>query len=194
MTEVGVPAMSAQERESVAQAEGLWWLFLVIGILWLLFAIIIFRFDWTTVSSISILFGIAMLGAAITEVIAVFHASGWWRLAYVALALIFGVIAIVAFIHPGDTFRALAGVLSFYFIVKGAFDLIVSLARRSELDLWWATLLLGVVEILLGFWAAGNFGHSSILLVVWVGAAALTRGISEIAAAFAVRNAAKAAR
>jgi uncharacterized membrane protein HdeD (DUF308 family) len=194
MTEVGVPAMSAQERESVAQAEGLWWLFLVIGILWLLFAIIIFRFDWTTVSSISILFGIAMIGAALTEVIAVFHASGWWRLAYVALALIFGVIAIVAFIHPGDTFRALAGVLSFYFIVKGAFDLIVGIARRSELDLWWATLLLGVAEILLGFWAAGDFGHRTILLVVWVGAAALTRGISEIATAFAVRNAAKAAR
>ncbi len=26
-----------------------WWIFLVTGILWLLFSVIVFRFDWTSV-------------------------------------------------------------------------------------------------------------------------------------------------
>ena len=40
--------------------------------------------------------------------------------------------------------------------------------------------VLGIAELLLGFWAAGYFGRSALLLVVWVGATALTRGISDI--------------
>jgi uncharacterized membrane protein HdeD (DUF308 family) len=48
--------------------------------------------------------------------------------------------------------------------------------------------VLGIVEILLGFWAAGDFGRKTILLLVWVGAAALIRGISQIIAAFAIRS------
>ena len=41
----------------------------------------------------------------------------------------------------------------------------------------------GRAEILLAFWAAGNFGREAVLLVVWVGAAALARGVMEIALA-----------
>jgi uncharacterized membrane protein HdeD (DUF308 family) len=44
------------------------------------------------------------------------------------------------------------------------------------------------VEIILGFWAAGDFGHKVILLVVWVGVAALIRGISEIIFAFTLKS------
>ena len=47
---------------------------------------------------------------------------------------------------------------------------------------------IAAVEVLLGFWAAGDFGHKVILLVIWVGAAALTRGISEIVFAFQLRH------
>jgi uncharacterized membrane protein HdeD (DUF308 family) len=49
-------------------------------------------------------------------------------------------------------------------------------------------MLIGIAELLLGFWAAGNFGHKTVLLLVWVGAAALTRGILDIAAAFRLRG------
>jgi len=98
------------------------------------------------------------------------------------------VIAIVSFVHPGDTFKALAAVMSFYFVLKGTFDIAIALATRPDDDLWWMGLTLGIVEVLLGFWAAGDFGHKVILLVIWVGAAALTRGISEIMLAFTLRH------
>jgi uncharacterized membrane protein HdeD (DUF308 family) len=40
----------------------------------------------------------------------------------------------------------------------------------------------------LGFWAAGDLGRKTVLLLVWVGAAALIRGISQIITAFTIRS------
>jgi uncharacterized membrane protein HdeD (DUF308 family) len=156
--------------------------------LWLLFSIIVFRFDYTTVSAISILFGILMLAAAVMEVASVFLSHGWRRIGHGLLGVAFIVLAIVSFAHPGDTFKALAAVMSFYFVLKGTFDLVLAIATRPENDLWWLGLTIGIAEILLGFWAAGDFGHKVILLVIWVGAAALTHGISEIVFAFSLRH------
>jgi uncharacterized membrane protein HdeD (DUF308 family) len=184
----GASPLSASERRTMAGAGRVWWVYLLTGTFWLLFSIIVFRFDYTTVSSISILFGIVMLAAAVTEAAAAFWAHGWSRLFRGLLALAFLVIAIVSFVHPGDTFKALAAVMSFYFVLKGTFDIAIALATRPEDDLWWMGLTLGIVEVLLGFWAAGDFGHKVILLVIWVGAAALTRGISEIMLAFTLRH------
>jgi len=167
----------------------LWWIFLITGLLWLLFSIIVFRFDWTTVNAISILFGVVMIAAALAELLAAFLDHGWWRVAQLLLALAFGVIGIIAFIHPGNTFKALAAVISFYFILKGFFHVAVSLFAWRDLDHAWLVLVLGLAELVVGFWAAGDFGHQTILLVVWVGITALTRGISEIILAFTLRGA-----
>jgi uncharacterized membrane protein HdeD (DUF308 family) len=187
MSETASP-LSVSDRRTMAEASSVWWLFLITGTAWLLFSIIVFRFDYTTVSSISILFGIFVLAAGVMEVLAVLSTHGWRRLGHSALAVAFLVLGIVSFIHPGNTFAALAAVMSFYFIFKGTFDLIVAIASRPENELWWLGLIIGIAEVLLGFWAAGNFGNKVILLVVWVGVAALTRGISEIIFAFQLRH------
>ena len=41
---------------------------------------------------------------------------------------------------------------------------------------------------MIGFWAAGDFGHRQILLIVWVGLVALTRGIAALIVGFAARG------
>lgn len=176
----------AAARTTRRDAGRFWWIYLVTGGGWLLFSIIIFRFDWTSVSAIAILFGTAMLAIGAAEVFAVFTASGGWRIGHALIALACIVIGIVAYVHPGNTFSALAGVMSFYFIVKGIFDLALGFATLGQ-HLWWLQVLAGIAEIVIGFWAAGNFGNKTILLLVWVGAAALIRGITDIATAFALR-------
>jgi uncharacterized membrane protein HdeD (DUF308 family) len=175
--------------ETVAQV---WWIKLITAAGWLLFAVIVFRFDWTTVSALSILFGIVMIAAAVTQGLSALLATGWWRVAYLLLALAFLVIGIVAFVHPGGTFKALAAVLSFYFIIDGGFTIAVTLARPAEGErLNWLRLFVGIAELLLGFWAAGDFGHRAVLLVVWIGAVALARGFTDIFEAFALRGLAR---
>jgi uncharacterized membrane protein HdeD (DUF308 family) len=175
----------------VSESAPAWWIFLITGTLWLLFSIVVFRFNWTTVSAISVLFGVVALVAGASEFVAMLSASGWWKLIRGLVGVAFVVIGIVAFVHPGNTFAALAAVMSFYFIVKGLFDVTLAIAARDQLEVWWLTLTIGVAEVLIGFWAAGDFGHQTILLVVWVGATALTRGIGEILLALALRGAAK---
>jgi uncharacterized membrane protein HdeD (DUF308 family) len=59
---------------------------------------------------------------------------------------------------------------------------------KDEFELWWLQLVLGIVEIVLAFWVAGNFREKAILLVVYVGIVALVRGISEIFVAFKLKG------
>jgi uncharacterized membrane protein HdeD (DUF308 family) len=164
----------------------LWWIPLVSGSLWVIFALILFRFDYTTVSAISILVGCVCLAAAGFEAIAAFATHGWWRVLNIALAVVFTIIGVVSFVHPGDTFEALATVFAFYLLFRGIFDIVVAILVRG-VELWWVGLISGTIQILLAFWAAGDFGHKAFLLVVWVGASALAHGILQIVAAFRLR-------
>lgn len=171
-------------------AARFWWLFVMLGVAWLLLGVAIFRFDWLTVSAISVLFGIVMLAAALNELVASVAETrgGWVRLGRLVLAGILVVIAVFAFVHPGNTFAALAGVMSFYFVVDGAAKIIFALASRHAATTRWVAVLLGVVELAIGLWAAGDFGRRAILLVVWIGIAAFTRGISAIVFGFEMRD------
>ncbi len=153
----------------------------------MLLALIVLRFDYTTVSAISILFGIVAIAAGVLEIGVTLIADGWWKLLHGVLALVFIVAGIVAFIHPGDTFAALAAVFSFFLIFAGTFDIIESISVRHEIEVWWLQLIGGIIELGLGFWAAGYYGRSAILLVAWVAAIAIIRGFMNILLAFRVR-------
>jgi uncharacterized membrane protein HdeD (DUF308 family) len=59
---------------------------------------------------------------------------------------------------------------------------------------WWVQIITGVAELLIGFWAAASWQVSASLLVAWVGAGALLRGIGGIIAAFQVRHVARTGR
>jgi uncharacterized membrane protein HdeD (DUF308 family) len=177
------------EREVLETAARAWWLFLLTGLLWLLFAIIVLRFDYTTVTAVSILFGVVAIFAGINEFFMLAASHRWWKVLHGLLGVIFVVVGIIAFVHPGDTFAALAAVMAFFLIFKGFFDIIVAIATRDEIHIWWVQLIAGIVEVLIGFWAAGYWGRSAILLVIWVGVIALMRGITEIIFAFKLRSA-----
>ena len=184
--------LAMEEREVTREAAGLWWLFLITGILWFLVSMIIFRFDYTSVSAISILFGIVAIFLGINEFMRMGASSTGWKIFHVLFGLLFIGIGIVAFIHPGNTFAALAAVMSFLFIFMGTLNIVVSIATRTESPVWWLLLTVGIVELLLGFWAAGYYGRQTTLLIVWVGAMCLTRGLTEIVFAFKLHGLKKA--
>jgi len=161
---------------------------LITGIGWTLVALILLRFDYTSVSSISILFGIVAIAAGVLEIGVIFLAAGWWKLLHIVLALVFIVAGIVAFIHPGDTFVALAAVFSFFLVVAGTFDIIMAISARHEIEVWWLQLVGGIIELALGFWAAGYYGRSAVLLIAWVAAFAIIRGVRDIVLAFRIRE------
>jgi uncharacterized membrane protein HdeD (DUF308 family) len=165
-----------------------WWLLLVTGIGWMLVALIVLRFDYTTVTAISILFGVVAIAAGVLEIGVTVLAQGWWKLLYGLLAVVFIAAGIVSFIHPGDTFVALAAVISFFLVFAGTFDIITAISARNETQVWWLQLVGGIIELALGFWAAGYFGRSAILLVAWVAAFSIIQGVTNIVLAFRIRE------
>ena len=179
--------MNSAEASGEPDGDPLWWVLLVTGSLWTIFALIVFQFDYTTVSALSILLGTVCVAAGLFEVVAAAASHGWWRAIHVVLAVAFVAIGIAAYAHPEDTFKALAAIFAFYLLLRGIFDIVVALLTRPA-ELWWVGLISGVVLIALAFWAAGNFGHKAFLLVVWVGASALVHGIAQIVMAFRLRH------
>jgi uncharacterized membrane protein HdeD (DUF308 family) len=161
-----------------------WWLVLLTGVAWIAVAVIVFRFDYTTVRAISWLFGFVAIAVGVSEFFAAALAQGWWRVLSVLLGVIFVIVGVVAFFRPGNTFVGLAAVISFYFVFAGTWNLITAIWTRSANDAWWVQALSGVIELGLGFWAAGYWERSVTLLVAFVGAMALLRGINEIVLAF----------
>jgi uncharacterized membrane protein HdeD (DUF308 family) len=140
------------------------------------------------VSAISILFGIVAIAAGVLEIGVLMLADGWWKLLHAVLVVVFIGAGIVAFIHPGNTFVALSAIFSFFLVFAGTMDIIISISTRHEIDVWWLQLIGGIIELALGFWAAGYYGRSAVLLVAWVAAFAIIRGVRDIVLAFRVRE------
>jgi uncharacterized membrane protein HdeD (DUF308 family) len=171
-----------------APVTGKWWIPLVTGVAWLVVSVLIFRFDYTTVTAVAVLFGIVAIGSSINEVMVAAISTTGWRIAHLLFAALSFAVGIISFIHPGDTFVALAALVSFYLVFRGWFDLVQAFSLSRYLPGWWLLLITGVAELLIGFWAAGSWGISAVVLVAWVGAAALLRGLTEVVAAFQLRD------
>jgi uncharacterized membrane protein HdeD (DUF308 family) len=174
------------EERTLGQVLPPWWLLLITGAGWIVVAVILLRFDYTTVTAISILFGLLAIAAGVAEIGLTFLSHGWWKALNIILAVVFIAAGIVAFIHPGNTFAALAAVFSYVLIFAGIFDIINSIAARHEVEVWWLQLIGGILEIALGVWAAGYWGRSATLLVAWAAAFAIIRGVRDIVMAFRV--------
>jgi uncharacterized membrane protein HdeD (DUF308 family) len=181
-------AVNLDEREVVEEAAGRWWIFLVSGIAWLVFALIVFQWDYTTVYAISILFGIVALFAGVNEFFAITVSTTGWKFAHGILGVLFVIAGIWAIVHPHNAFATLAALMGFFLLAKGIFDLTVAFMTKGYFDLWWVQLMLGIIEILFAFWVAGSFRNKVILLVVYVGIVALSRGITEIFLAFKLKS------
>ena len=178
--------LTIEETELAESASRFWWLYLVTGVLWLWVTLIILSLDIDTVYAVSILFG-RRDRAGINEFFAIGVSTRGWKIVHGALGVVF-IAGIVAFFRPQGTFVALAAIVARVLLFKGIFDIVLALTSHPA-HLWWVGLIVGVVEILLAFWAAGYFRGSAILLVVaWVAALTLLRGITEIVLAFRLRQ------
>jgi uncharacterized membrane protein HdeD (DUF308 family) len=167
-----------------------WWVFLITGTFWLIFSLIMFRFDITSVKSIGVLAGVIFLIAGLFEFLMIFVVrGGWWKALNAILAVLLVVGGILSFIHPENTFVAIASITGFMFLFVGIIDIIVALTNRT--GIWWVRLIVGIICVSLAFWASGDFDRKAILLTAWLAAFALLRGITHFLIAFSLRIANK---
>jgi len=170
------------------EATNRWWIFLVSGIAWLVFALIVFQWNYTTVYAISILFGFIAIAAGVNEFVLITFATTGWKIVHGILGVLFVIAGVWAFVHPHNAFATLAALVGFFLLFKGIFDVTVAFMTKPQFDLWWLQLVVGIFEILLAFWVAGSFRRSVALLVIYVGVVALMRGITELFVAFKLKG------
>jgi uncharacterized membrane protein HdeD (DUF308 family) len=167
-----------------------WWIFLITGTAWLFLALIMFRFDIKSAKSIGVLAGIIFLIAGLFEfAMTAIVRGGWWKALNAILGVLLVVGGIFSFIHPENTFVAIASITGFMFLFTGILDIIAALSDRT--GVWWIRLVVGLICVGLGFWAAGDFSRKATLLVAWVAAFALLRGLTSFLIAFTLRSAHK---
>ena len=179
--------MMFDEQDVVEEAARRWWFFLVTGIGWLVFALLVFQWDFTTVYAVSILFGCVAIVAGINEFLQMSVSTTGWKITHGILGVLFILAGLWALVHPHNAFATIAALIGFFFLFKGI-DFATAFLTRSRFALWWLQLVVGVVEILLAFWVAGDFRQQTILLVVYVGVIGLSRGITELILAFKLRR------
>jgi uncharacterized membrane protein HdeD (DUF308 family) len=184
------PATDADEFIEVSKG---WWLYLVAGALWIIFGWIVLSFNFDTVWAIAVFFGFGFIIGGIMELFVGFQSESW-RWLHILFAVFAILAGILALIWPGQTFLVLAAIIGWYVLFAGIMDIVAAISFREDNDLWWLQLVLGIAEVLIGFWAVGYAGRSVALLVIWVGASALARGISSIILGFGLHSAGREVR
>jgi uncharacterized membrane protein HdeD (DUF308 family) len=180
---------AARAETILAQLAGPWWMFLITGVAWLVIALIVLRFRLTSVAAVGVLMGVVFLGGLIDELV-IASVRARWRWAHVLLSIVFLFAACWSFASPYDAFWALATVFGLLLIFRGSLDLIASISAREIYPSSWLGMMVGVLEILLGFWVSKQkYPAMAVLLLIWVGFFALFRGFSEIILAFELRAA-----
>ena len=177
-------------RDTALGLARTWWLWLLLGIVWILFGMFVLSYNVGSLLALAVVTGITFIATGIHEVITAGRVERWqW------LWLVGGVLSIIAgmvtFVWPGHSLRYLAGILAWFLVVKGIVDTVGALALIGR-PWWWTTLLLGMVELLLGIWAAGYPGRSLFVFVNLVGVYAVFHGLAEVLTAFDLRRLGKA--
>jgi uncharacterized membrane protein HdeD (DUF308 family) len=110
----------------------------------------------------------------------------WWLLLLRGVAAIaFGVLA---FIWPGVTLFTLVILYGAFALVDGILALAAAFASRSETVPRWWLVLTGILGIAAGLIAMLWPGITALVLIVFIGAWAVVRGVMEIIAAIQLRK------
>jgi uncharacterized membrane protein HdeD (DUF308 family) len=178
----------------VRERSKYWWIILLVGIAWLVIAWLVLRADITSLTTVGLLLGVLFIAAGVNEFGVGSLVGGGWKVLHYAIAVIFLLGGLWAFIRPINTFFALASVLGLVLVLQGAFEIVRGISSRGENSYWWLSLVSGVLLILLAFWVSSSdrvfqLQARTYLILFWVGLMALIRGVTSIVLAFTIRHA-----
>jgi uncharacterized membrane protein HdeD (DUF308 family) len=165
-----------------------WWLWLVIGIAWIVASLVILQFNHASIVTVSVILGIMFAFLAVQQFVfaAVADSLRWlWAI----FGVLFAACSIICFVEPAGTFTGLANVLGFLFLCVGVWWMIQAFLTRAINSLWWIGLIGGMLMVVLGFWTSGQFFLSrAYTLLVFAGIWAMMQGVIEIVRAFQIRS------
>jgi uncharacterized membrane protein HdeD (DUF308 family) len=176
-------------RAGVRDLSAIWWWFLTLRILWTWFGMFVLSYRVGSLAAVAVFVGVAFLFGGLTQ-LAVASRVESWRWLFIVGGILGIAAGILTFVWPGITLYVVAILVAWYLIAFGIMHLVGALAG-PKMSYWWTQLLLGVAELVLGVWAVRSWQRSLVTLVTLVGVWAIFHGVSEIFAAFSLRQAGK---
>jgi uncharacterized membrane protein HdeD (DUF308 family) len=173
-------------RTGVREVSAVWWWFLILGILWIGLGMFVLSYRVGSLAVVAALVGVAFLFGGVSQLVAASRAPGW-RWLFILVGILGVAAGILTFVWPGVTLYVVSILVAWYLIVFGIMHVVSALAG-PKLRWWWTALLLGVAELVLGVWAVRSWERSLFTLITLVGVWAIFHGVSEIFAAFSVRE------
>lgn len=181
-----------EARDFARQVTGLWWLWLLIGIAWIVGSLVILQFDEASITTIGIITGILFVFAGLQQLTLALVADSF-RWLWALVGVLFLIAGVVCFVNPTDTFSGIADMLGFLFLLVGVWWTVRAFLLREVDSTWWLGLTAGILMIILAFWTSGQFFiHKAYTLIVFAGIWALMQGITEVVRAFQLRSVHKA--
>jgi uncharacterized membrane protein HdeD (DUF308 family) len=171
------------------QAANLWWLWLILGVFWIVVALVVLQFDQASITTVGVLIGIMFLVAGVQNFIFGSLAGGAMQWILWIFAVLFVIAGVISLISPEDTFAGIADILGFLFLMVGIYWLLEAFTERATNELWWFSLIAGIAMIIVAFWTGGQFFiDKQYVLLVFAGIWALFHGVGDLIRAFQIRK------
>jgi uncharacterized membrane protein HdeD (DUF308 family) len=167
-----------------------WWVFVLRGVVAILFGVLAFTRPGITLEVLVLLFAFWALFDGVLALIGSIGAAEahepWWPLVLIGLL---GVAAgLVALRWPGITALALLFVIAYWSIFRGILEIAAAVRMRNLIQGEWWFILAGIASIAFGVLLIMNPG-SGLLAVIWlVGIYAVIFGISLLMLGFRLKN------
>jgi len=167
-----------------------WWVFLVRGVLAVLFGLMAFAWPGLTLATLILFFGAWALVSGIFAIVAAFSAakqhSGWWVLLLQGLLGI--CVGVLTFWMPGITALSLLWYLAFWSIFTGIMEIVTAIRLRKEIQGEGWIMLAGTASVVFGLLLLARPGAGALALITLIAGFAVVFGVLLVIAAFRLKK------
>jgi uncharacterized membrane protein HdeD (DUF308 family) len=162
----------------------MWGFLLFAGGAWLAIAWSVLRLGPSDVVGVAA--PVLLFGALCEGVRALVGTRTWWLNA--GMGVLFAATAGVLLVSRDSSFTTPASLIGWFLLVRGAVDVAVSMMNRGTDRTWGLVMVVGVLQVGLGFFSSSPFARSVDLVVVTLGALGLLRAVADLVTALRLRE------
>jgi uncharacterized membrane protein HdeD (DUF308 family) len=167
-----------------------WWVFLVRGLIAILFGLMAFASPGLTLATLVIFFGAWALASGVFAIFGAFAAMkahrDWWVLLLQGLLGI--AVGVLTFRAPAITAISILWYLAFWSILTGIVEIVTAIRLRKEIRGEGWILLAGIASVAFGLLLIARPGAGALALITLIAAYAIVFGVILVVAGFRLKG------
>jgi uncharacterized membrane protein HdeD (DUF308 family) len=167
-----------------------WWVFLIRGLVAIVFGLLAFFYPGATLFTLVLFYGAYALVDGVFAIVSAARGKEgmrprWW----LAVVGVLGIVAgLVTWFMPGLTALVLLTVIGVWALLYGITEIIGAIRLRKEIDNEWLLMMHGALAVLFGLIVLFRPGAGALALIWLIGSFAFASGVLLIALAFRLKS------